>query len=207
MTITSTTSGATIRYTTDGSVPTETNGTVYSGTKVAINITTTLQAIAYKVGMADSSVASGTYTLNLPKAATPTFSPGAGTYTAAQSVAISTSTSGATIRYTTDGSSPTETNGTVYSGTKVAIDVTTTLKAIAYKVGNADSSVASGTYTLNLPKAATPTFSPAANTYTAAQSVAISTSTSGATIRYTTDGSTPTETHGTVYSGTKVARD
>ncbi len=204
VTITSTTSSASIRYTTDGSAPTETNGTLYSGA-VTIGSTTTLKAIAYKSGMTDSSVTSGLYTINLPKVATPTFSPAAGTYTSVQSVTITSSTSGTTIRYTTDGSMPSETNGTVYSGTKVAINVTTTLKAIAYKAGMADSSVASGTYTLNLPKAATPTFSPGAGTYTAAQSVAISTSTSGATIRYTTDGSTPSETNGTIYSGTKVA--
>ena len=47
---------------------------------------------------------------------------------------------------------------------------------------------------------ATPTFNPAAGAYGPAQSVTISTSTGGATIRYTTDGSTPSETAGTVYS-------
>ena len=48
---------------------------------------------------------------------------------------------------------------------------------------------------------AAPTFSPAAGTYTSAQTVTISTTTSGASIRYTTDGSTPSETAGTLYSG------
>ncbi len=46
---------------------------------------------------------------------------------------------------------------------------------------------------------ATPTFLPAAGTYSSTQSVAISTTTSGATIYYTTDGSTPT-TSSTKYS-------
>ena len=45
-----------------------------------------------------------------------------------------------------------------------------------------------------------PTFTPAAGSYGAAQNVTISTLTSGATIRYTTDGSTPSESAGTVYS-------
>lgn len=80
-------------------------------------------------------------------AATPTFSPAGGTYTTAQSVTISTTTSGATIRYTTNGSTPSETNGTVYSG-PVSISSTTTLQAIAYETGYADSSVTSAAYTI-----------------------------------------------------------
>ena len=80
--------------------------------------------------------------------ATPTFSPAAGTYTSAQSVTISTTTSGASIRYTTDGSTPTSTSGTVYTGA-INVSETTTIKAIAYKDGNNDSQVAEATYTIN----------------------------------------------------------
>ena len=70
---------------------------------MSISANTTLKAIAYESGMADSTVTSGVYTI---QCAAPTFTPAAGTYTAAQSVTISTTTSGATIRYTTDGSTP-----------------------------------------------------------------------------------------------------
>ena len=79
--------------------------------------------------------------------AAPTFSPPAGTYTSAQSVTIATATSGATIRYTTDGTLPTATQGTVYTGA-IAVATTTTLTAIAYQTGWADSAVTSATYTL-----------------------------------------------------------
>ena len=160
-----------------------------------MNITanTTLQAIAYKTGMADSPVASGVYTI---QCAAPTFTPAAGTYTSSTAVTISTTTSGATIRYTTDGSTPSETAGTVYSSA-VNITVNSTLKAIAYKTGMADSPITSGVYTIQV---AAPTFSPVAGTYIGNQSVTITSATSGATIRYTTNGTTPTETVGTVYS-------
>ena len=47
--------------------------------------------------------------------ATPTFSPAAGVYATAQTVTIGTTTYGATIMYTTDGSTPSQSNGTVYS--------------------------------------------------------------------------------------------
>jgi hypothetical protein len=50
------------------------------------------------------------------------------------------------------------------------------------------------------PTCATPTFSPAAGTYTQAQNVSINCSTDGATIYYTIDGNDPT-TNSSVYSG------
>jgi len=148
VTITTATSGASIRYTTDGSTPTSAAGTLYTG-PVSISATTTLKAIAYKSGSTDSSVTSATYTISAPvQVAAPTFSPGGGSYTSAQSVTITTATSGASIRYTTDGSTPTATTGTIYSS-PVSIGATTTLKAIAYKSGSTDSSVTSATYTIN----------------------------------------------------------
>jgi 6-phosphogluconolactonase len=55
--------------------------------------------------------------------AAPQFNPTAGSYSAAQTITITTSTSGATIRYTTDGSTPTDTVGTVYAAPAwVAVD-------------------------------------------------------------------------------------
>ena len=128
-----------------------------------------------------------------------TFSLSGGTYSSSQSVTISTATSGASIRYTTDGSTPTSSYGTVYSGA-VSISSTTTLRAIAYKSGMTNSAVNSATYTIITGTVANPQFSPGGGTYTSSQSVSISSSTSGAAIRYTTDGSTPTSSTGTVYS-------
>lgn len=131
-------------------------------------------------------------------AATPTFSPAAGTYTAAQSVTLSDTTTGAIIYYTTDGTTPT-TSSTVYSGT-ITVSSTETIKAIATASGYTQSAVATATYTINLPAAATPTFSPGAGVYSSTQTVTISDATSGAIIYYTTDGTTPTASS-TVYSG------
>lgn len=79
--------------------------------------------------------------------ATPTFSPAAGTYNEAQDVTISTTTSGASIYYTTDNSTPSSTNGTLYTGA-INVSETTTIKAIAVKTGNNDSQVAEATYTI-----------------------------------------------------------
>ncbi len=80
-------------------------------------------------------------------AAPPSFSPGGGSFTVPQSVTISTSTSGASIRYTTNGSTPTSTSGTVYTG-PITVSSTTMVRAIAYASGLTDSPVASATYTI-----------------------------------------------------------
>ena len=81
--------------------------------------------------------------------ATPTFTPAAGTYTSAQSVTIACATEGATIYYTTDGSVPSATNGTVYSEA-IAVNENTTIKAIAVKDGMANSAVAEAEYVINI---------------------------------------------------------
>jgi hypothetical protein len=129
--------------------------------------------------------------------ATPTFSPAAGTYSSAQTVSISDATSGANIYYTTNGSTPT-TASTPYTG-PITVSVTETLKAIAAETGFTTSNVATASYTIQ-SQAATPTFSPAAGSYSSAQTVSISDATSGANIYYTTNGSTPT-TASTPYTG------
>ena len=76
--------------------------------------------------------------------ATPTFTPAAGNYTETQNVTINCSTSGATIHYTTDGSTP-STSSSVYSS-PIAVSTTTTIKAMGVKSGMDNSSVASATY-------------------------------------------------------------
>lgn len=92
----------------------------------------------------------------------PTVNLAEGTYTENQSVTLTSSTEGATIYYTTDGSEPTITGG-VPAGTTavytapIAVtgtegeSITTTIKAIAVKSGMQDSSVGTFTYTIQIP--------------------------------------------------------
>jgi hypothetical protein len=82
----------------------------------------------------------------LTMAATPTFSVAGGTYSSAQFVTLSDTTSGAIIYYTTDGSTPTSASSTA-TGT-ITVSSTETLKAIAQASGYATSAVASAAYTI-----------------------------------------------------------
>jgi len=111
--------------------------------------------------MTDSSVASGTYTILLTpeQVATPIFTPPEGTFSSAQSVSISCTTSGATIRYTTNGVDPAS-SSTVYSGPISVSTGLVTIKARAFMSGWTDSDVASATYTIESPgQIGTPTAS------------------------------------------------
>jgi hypothetical protein len=138
------------------------------------------------------------------QAAAPTFSPAAGTYTAAQSVTLSSTTKGAAIYYTTNKTAPT-TGSTKYTAA-IKVSQTTTIEAIAVATGYINSIVATGTYTIT-PPAPTPTFLPVAGTYTSAQTVKITDkATTGLKIYYTTNGSAPT-TKSTLYNsaGIKVS--
>gem|GEM_PF-609532 len=92
-----------------------------------------------------SYLGSHVYTPGTTITATPVFNPGSGLYSSAQNVSITCATSGATIRYTTDGTDPSLTVGTIYS-TPIAISTNRTLKAIAYKTGYSNSTIATATY-------------------------------------------------------------
>lgn len=147
---------------------------------------------AMTIGAADPATATGSI------AATPIFNPGSGTYSSKQTVTISTSTPGATIYYTTDGSTP-NTGSQPYSG-PITVSSSETVSAIAAASGYTNSPVGSASYVITAGQVATPTISPASGTYTSAQTVTISNSTAGATIYYTTNGIAPTTTS-SVYSG------
>jgi len=129
-----------------------------------------------------------------PVVADPTFGTVAGTYNNSFSLSLSCATSGATIHYTTDGSTPTV-GSPVYSS-PLNITATTTVKAMAEKASYTNSGVATAVYTL---LCATPTFGTGSapytgSTYAAPLTVTVSCATTGVTLRYTTDGSTPNGT-------------
>lgn len=128
--IDSVTPGATIRYTTDGTEP-GFSSPVYLG-PIPVASTTDLRAKAFKADMTPSA-AGGLYVIDLGTVDPPRFSPGGGTYPAAQDVVISSETSEATIHYTTNGLDPLESDPAVTEPIRVDEDMV--LKAKAWKAG------------------------------------------------------------------------
>lgn len=84
------------------------------------------------------------------------FSVKRGLYTTPQSVAITCLTPGATIRYTVNGTKPTESNGTVYTA-PISVTATTAIRAAAFLAGSAPSNVDTHTYIFPNSVASQPT--------------------------------------------------
>ena len=165
----------TIRYTTDGTEPTNTS-TLYEGEFLPGIGTSVVKAKAFN---SSGDVASATTTFELTKNAAPSISVDMSTNP--KTATISTTVEGGTIFYTTDGKNPTV-SSTVYSN-PISFSKPTTFKAIVGKKGYAPSTVT----TRDVIKVVTPTIYDNGNV-----AIAITTATTGASIYYTTDGSTPT---------------
>lgn len=146
VTISCSTVGASIYYTTDGTDPTESSERYSNEIPLTSSGTYTLKAIAVKGGL-KSTIVSATYTLDITQSQTetPVITPATGTFSEAQNVTITCGTSGADIYYTTDGTNPTEAS-TKYTSS-FPVSTTTTVKAIAVKDGST-SPVASSVITI-----------------------------------------------------------
>ena len=81
--------------------------------------------------------------------ATPVISPNGGNYSGSVSVTMQTATSGASIYYTTNGSTPTQ-SSTLYTGT-MTLTNSATVKAKAFKSGSNASAEASASFTVTQP--------------------------------------------------------
>jgi sugar lactone lactonase YvrE len=187
----------------NGPVPTVGNGTHYYSWIAATYGVYTGMATAMNSGQGSGLQASQYVTLNAntsSTAMTPAFSPGPGTYSSSQSVAMSDATPGAVIHYTMDGSTPSA-SSSVYS-TPIAVSTTTTINAIAIAPGYANSPVGSATYTFN-PYLGTNAYSTAGVDYANAINATYAV-TGNALNGYTVSSCSFFQPTGTVTSGAKI---
>ena len=121
----------------------ETSFPASSGQQVQASFTYTKNGAAYDSAMETLTLGGG----GSGMAAAPLFSPAGGTYSAAQSVTLSSATPGAVIRYTTNGSTPTA-SSPVYAG-PLSVAASTTVKAYASATSLTDSAVVSAAYVID----------------------------------------------------------
>jgi len=204
VTISCATDGAMIRYTTDGSEPTELSDGSTSTIVVMVPVPGTLMARAFHPDLNPSAIRTAVYSKAAP-VATPVFEPNGGTFAGSSvTVTMTCATAGAVIRYTTNGNDPSEASSGATSGASVSVPVRGTLKARAYKSGWNPSEIKTALYE-NAANTAMPTFNPDAGPIPAGNvKVTVDSTTPGAIIRYTTDGSDPTETSASGLAGMMV---
>jgi peptidoglycan/xylan/chitin deacetylase (PgdA/CDA1 family) len=202
-----------IRYTTDGSDPTATTGSVYSGS-FSIAATTTVKYRAFDNAGNAEPVNTQLIQIDVVAPSSSITCQGAacmsGFYTAAVTVHLSATDSGGSgidfIQYTTDGSTPTASNGTPFTS-DLTLTATTTVKYRAFdRAGNAEA-VNSALIRIDTAPPVTTigcNGAPCTNGYykpNVSVSLSATDDASGVNaIRYTTNGTNPTSTTGTVYT-------
>jgi peptidoglycan/xylan/chitin deacetylase (PgdA/CDA1 family) len=208
---------AELRYTTDGTTPTATTGTVYSG-PFSLAADTTLTYRAFDVaGNAEAANTIALHVATTPTDTTPpittatcTGGPCASWHTGPVTVTLAATDDqpgAVSTRYTTDGTDPTATTGTVYSG-PIAIAATTALRFRSFDAAGNAEAVQSVNVAIDatLPTTTATCAGVACTTAWSrtALNVTISAADTGsgvASIRYTTNGTAPTATTGTLYQG------
>ncbi len=196
VTVTLTASGGTapvkIYYTTDGTVPSATNGLLYTA-PFSISSLKVVRAVAIDAADKQSDIEAQRYTFILPKPEVAIL-PAAGNYTDTIAVSITVSKGKApyTIVYTTNGKIPDSSSKRYTKPFKLY--QAATIKAACVDANKMISNVAVSIYTFNVPPPVV-TASPAGgNFYTGTVSVTLTATSSRPPVKiyYTTDGTNPT---------------
>jgi predicted Zn finger-like uncharacterized protein len=183
----SSTPGAAIHFTLDGSDPTEKSSNFGSPIKLAESAT--LKARAFKPGWEPSRTLEAEYKI-VQAVSGPVISPAAGRFKDGQTVSIKCDTPEAEIYYTLDGDEPTEKK--LKYGKPFDVNESSIVKARAFRKGWTPSEIATAEFTITRT-VATPAMSPSGGRFDKTQSVSLSCGTSDAAIYFTSDGSDPTE--------------
>lgn len=207
VTLSSPETDAMIFFTLDGSDPDADSMSIANGDTIMIGQTSTLTARA-GIGDALSAPRSAVYTLESTEVSPPMFDPAPGVFAAPVDVALSTSTAGAEIVFTLDGSEATAESDSVANGGSVTISESSTLRARAL-LGDTLSEETTGAYTIDEEGGAVlpPEFSPPPGDFDEPVTVTLTSPNEDATIFFTFDGSTPTTESDSVANGGTVTID
>ena len=185
--------GSVIRYTIDGRDPIDGDPEIASGQTIMISTGMTVKAQALRPDLLPSEIAVATYAVL--KVAPPIFTPSIGAWhlttyvTNATAITITSATPRAVVRYTRDGTQPTPLSS-IYTKPLI-VTSNQIVHARAYRTGFTDSDVNRVTY--EMARTAAPTFTPVYSPITNGTTVKLFCSTPGAVIRYTINGTWPSQ--------------
>lgn len=175
--------GSTLRVTVDGSDPASSATAQVVTAPLAIDHGLTLRAVAVREGWTTSAELALTYAFQVPE---PTLTPVAGTFAAPVQVQAVAATGA--IHVTTDGTDPTAASP-ILPAEGLTLDAPASVAVVAVRDGWASSAIVRAAYAFQV---ATPTWSTAPAPAVGSVAVAAQTTSPGAVLRYTLDGSVPT---------------
>lgn len=183
VTLTAASPGSTLRVTVDGSDPISSATAQVVTAPLTIDHGLTLRAVAIREGWTTSAELTLTYAFQVPE---PTLTPVAGTFSAPVQVQAVASTG--SIHVTTDGTDPTAASP-ILPAEGLALDASASVAVIAVRDGWASSTIVRAAYAFQV---AAPTWTTAPAPAIGSVIVAAQTTSPGAALRYTLDGSVPT---------------
>jgi len=191
----SATPGAYMRFTTDNSEPSPTSAIFPANLPIELSYSSRLKVKSFKFGWNDGGTSSAQFVVNggAKPIATPVITPNGGTFRGKVKVSISCATQGVQLSYSNYGTIPNRDD--FYRGFLVLRESAVVCAVARWPDGSASSDLAKATFEI-IPfdeTVATPVISPAAPTFKARVRITLSCATPGATIRYTTNGTAPTE--------------
>ena len=193
--ISSSLGGTSLHYTLDGTEPSPEAPLAVNNRPIPIKTigTFVVKAYATKEGFQDSDIASRRYNI-MEVAKAPKAFPDGGTYAGSCDVILQSDTSNAMICYNiNENRAPTEKDTCIENDSSLTLqDGQHTLKAIAILEGFGNSPVTSVDFNV-LAKVVAPVITPSDDTFTISATLFFTSATANATLYFTTDGSTPTQ--------------
>ena len=204
VTLSCTTPGAQIRFTTDGFTPTSSYGSVYTG-PFDIMTTKSVGAIAYASGMADSPVAWGVYTINRPPMVVMAGDELVSVANGESHLfsASATDPEGDTVTlhwYVDEVLQSEESLPSITVAFSPPVQTDYAIRVEAFDGLTAVSDTATFRVAGMVPTTAVPWFSPSPGTSSGPFDLTLGCDTPGSTIMYTLDGSTASRTNGNPYT-------
>ena len=189
VTLSSSTAGAVIYYTTNGKAPSE-SSTKYTQ-PITVTENMTIKAIAVSPGYTNSEIAEYAYKIAATtRAGAPASNITSGTVSYGTILTLTSDIRGAVIYYTADGKTPTASSKKYTEPITLTSDVN--IKAITVASGYADSNITDLSFKIRQNKTAAPVSNISSGTVTWGTNISLSTSTNGAKIYFTINGSNPT---------------
>lgn len=186
--LTSASEGVEIYYTLDSTSPVDSETRTLYTAPIIVNANVTILAVAQSPAYIDSEVSKFEYSVQVAEA--PVASVESGIVAKGTEVALTSASEGVSIYFTTDGTSPLDSETRTLYTAPIVVTSDGTIKAVAVSTDYIESDIVEFSYTVQVAEAPVASV-PTESMVDEGDFVELSTPTEGAEIYYTLDGSSP----------------